>query len=135
MLEVRVLKFFLIYIENAIFYTEDMSSSIISQKKIKVRRAIISEDEPSESNQPKVTKVELTAASANSLGNLVSHAIALKLILTIQLPNTRNQPRPSGNEETAGESAQKVRQRVAPEPGRRHGQERDRLRPVHGEGV
>lgn len=47
-----------------------MSSSIISQKKIKVRRAIISEDEPSESNQPKVTKVELTAASANSLGKI-----------------------------------------------------------------
>uniref|UniRef100_A0A1Q3FB54 Putative leucine-rich repeat protein n=1 Tax=Culex tarsalis TaxID=7177 RepID=A0A1Q3FB54_CULTA len=52
---------------------EDMSSSIISQKKIKVRRAIISEDDPSERNQSKVSKVELTAASANSLETSRDH--------------------------------------------------------------
>ncbi|XP_038109345.1 uncharacterized protein LOC6041308 isoform X2 [Culex quinquefasciatus] len=64
----------------------DMSSSIISQKKIKVRRAIISEDEPSESNQPKVTKVELTAASANSLETSRDHLETKK-----QLENLRKQ--------------------------------------------
>lgn len=48
-------------------FLDEMSSSTVSQKKIKVRRAIISEDDPNEKSQLHVPLGEISA-SENSLG-------------------------------------------------------------------
>ncbi|XP_065078704.1 serine/threonine-protein kinase 11-interacting protein isoform X2 [Ochlerotatus camptorhynchus] len=62
---------------------DEMSSSTMSQKKIKVRRAIICEDDSNEKSQPQVPKGE-TSASENSLETSRDHLETKKQIESLR---------------------------------------------------
>lgn len=62
-----VVVFYFQYLIHCFFFSDEMSSSIISQKRIKVRRAIISEGDSNESNPKEDVKREVGTADS-SLG-------------------------------------------------------------------